>query len=61
MTVRFTYRQITHHGSRLAQRVRAVLDRWSPHVRNVEVDESHLGMGFAPGVLSIVAAEVERD
>ena len=39
----------------------ACIDRWSPDVRHVEVDESHLGMGFAPRVLAIVAAEVERD
>ena len=39
----------------------ACIDRWSPHVRNVEVDESHFGMGFAPDVLRIVAEEVERD
>ncbi|HET9695069.1 MAG TPA: alpha/beta fold hydrolase [Steroidobacteraceae bacterium] len=39
----------------------ACIDRWSPNVRHVEVDESHLGMGFAPGVLRIVAEEVERD
>jgi pimeloyl-ACP methyl ester carboxylesterase len=39
----------------------ACIDRWSPHVRNVEVHESHFGMGFAPDVLRIVAEEVERD
>jgi len=39
----------------------ACIDRWSPDVRNVEVDESHFGMGFAPDVLRIVAEEVERD
>ena len=39
----------------------ACIDRWSPDVRNVEVDESHFGMGFAPAVLRIVAEEVERD
>lgn len=39
----------------------ACIDRWSPNVRHVEVDESHLGMGFAPGVLRIVAEAVERD
>jgi pimeloyl-ACP methyl ester carboxylesterase len=39
----------------------ACIDRWSPNVRNVEVDESHLGLGFAPRVLRIVAEEVERD
>ena len=36
----------------------ACIDRWSPNVRNVEVDESHIGMGFAPDVLRIVAEEV---
>jgi pimeloyl-ACP methyl ester carboxylesterase len=39
----------------------ACIDRWSPNVRNVEVDVSHLGMGFAPRVLRIVAEEVERE
>jgi hypothetical protein len=39
----------------------ACIDRWSPNVRNIEVDESHIGMGFAPDVLRIVAEEVERD
>ena len=39
----------------------ACIDRLSPNVRNVEVDESHIGMGFAPRVLRIVAEEVERD
>jgi pimeloyl-ACP methyl ester carboxylesterase len=39
----------------------ACIDRWSPNVRHFEVDESHFGMGFAPGVLRIVAEEVERD
>ena len=39
----------------------ACIDRWSPSVRHVEVDESHLGMGFAPRVLRIVAEEVESD
>jgi predicted esterase YcpF (UPF0227 family) len=39
----------------------ACIDRWSPNVRHVEVDESHIGMGFAPAVLRIVAEEVERD
>ncbi|HET7204285.1 MAG TPA: alpha/beta fold hydrolase [Steroidobacteraceae bacterium] len=40
---------------------RACIDRWSPNVRHVEVDESHIGMGFAPRVLRIVAEEVECD
>jgi pimeloyl-ACP methyl ester carboxylesterase len=40
---------------------RACIDHWSPNVRNVEVDETHMGMGFAPNVLRIVAEEVERD
>jgi pimeloyl-ACP methyl ester carboxylesterase len=39
----------------------ACIDRWSPNVRHVEVDECHVGMGFAPRVLRIVAEEVERD
>jgi pimeloyl-ACP methyl ester carboxylesterase len=39
----------------------ACIDRWSPNVRHVEVSETHVGLGFAPRVLSIVADEVERD
>lgn len=39
----------------------ACIDRWSPHVRHVEVSETHVGLGFAPHVLAIVANEVERD
>jgi pimeloyl-ACP methyl ester carboxylesterase len=40
---------------------RACIDEWSPHVRHVEVSETHVGLGFAPRVLAIVADEVERD
>jgi len=40
---------------------RACIDRWSPDVRHIEVSETHVGLGFAPGVLAIVADEVERD
>jgi pimeloyl-ACP methyl ester carboxylesterase len=36
------------------------IDRWSPDVRLIEVDETHLGLIFAPRVLGIVAQEVER-
>ncbi len=39
----------------------ACIDRWSPNVRHIEVSETHLGMGFAPRVLRIVAAEIEQD
>ena len=39
----------------------ACIDRWSPDVRHIEVSETHVGLGFAPRVLGIVAAEVERD
>jgi pimeloyl-ACP methyl ester carboxylesterase len=39
---------------------RACIDRWSPDVRHIEVNETHLGLGFAPRVLGIVADEVER-
>ena len=37
----------------------ACIDHWSPDVRHIEVAETHLGMGFAPRVLSIVADELE--
>ena len=33
----------------------ACIDHWSPNVRHVEVDCSHLGMGFSPEVIAIVA------
>lgn len=39
----------------------ACIDRWSPNVRHVEVDETHVGLGFAPRVLGLVADELERD
>ena len=39
----------------------ACIDRWSPRVRHVEVSETHVGLGFAPRVLSIVADEIEGD
>jgi pimeloyl-ACP methyl ester carboxylesterase len=39
----------------------ACIDHWSPNVRHIEVNETHLGMGFAPRVIAIVADEVERD
>jgi pimeloyl-ACP methyl ester carboxylesterase len=38
----------------------ACIDRWSPDVRHIEVSETHVGLGFAPRVLAIVADEVER-
>ena len=40
---------------------RACIDNWSPRVRHIEVSETHVGLGFAPRVLAIVADEVERD
>lgn len=40
---------------------RACIDNWSPNVRHVEVSETHVGLGFAPRVLAIVAEELERD
>jgi pimeloyl-ACP methyl ester carboxylesterase len=38
----------------------ACIDRWSPDVRHIEVSETHVGLGFAPGVLALVADEIER-
>ena len=38
----------------------ACIDKWSPNVRHIEVSETHVGLGFAPRVLAIVADEVER-
>ena len=40
---------------------RACIDSWSPQVRHIEVSETHVGLGFAPRVLAIVAEEIERD
>ncbi len=40
---------------------RACVDRWSPNVRHIEVNETHVGLVFAPRVLGIVAEEVERE
>lgn len=39
----------------------ACIDRWSPDVRHIEVSETHVGLGFAPHVLGLVADEIERD
>jgi pimeloyl-ACP methyl ester carboxylesterase len=38
----------------------ACMDHWSPKVRHIEVSETHLGLGFAPQVMTIVAQEVQR-
>ena len=38
----------------------ACIDRWSPKVKHVEVSETHVGLGFAPGVIGIIADEIER-
>lgn len=37
----------------------ACIDHWSPKVRHIEVNESHLGLGVAPRVLAIVAGELD--
>ena len=39
----------------------ACIDHWSPQVRHIEVSETHLGLGFAPRVLGIVATELDCD
>lgn len=39
---------------------RACIDRWSPDVRHVEVSETHVGLGFSPRVLALVADAIER-
>lgn len=39
----------------------ACIDRWSPGVRHIEVDSTHLGLAFSPQVLDIVAGEVGAD
>ena len=40
---------------------RACIDRWSPNVRHIEVTETHIGLGFSPRVLALVATELERN
>jgi pimeloyl-ACP methyl ester carboxylesterase len=39
----------------------ACIDHWSPKVRDVEVDETHVGLILSPRVLELVAAELESD
>lgn len=38
----------------------ACIDRWSPNVRHIEVSETHVGLGFSPRVLDLIATELER-
>jgi hypothetical protein len=37
----------------------ACIDKWSPNVKHVEVSETHVGLGFAPGVMRIIADAIE--
>jgi pimeloyl-ACP methyl ester carboxylesterase len=37
----------------------ACIDKWSPNVRHVEVRETHVGLGFAPGVMRIIAEAIQ--
>ncbi len=37
----------------------ACIDRWSPDVRHVEVNETHVGLGYAPRVLQVIAETLE--
>jgi hypothetical protein len=39
----------------------ACIDRRHPHVENVEVTSSHLGMGFDPDVWRVVATRLALD
>jgi pimeloyl-ACP methyl ester carboxylesterase len=39
----------------------ACIDRWSPDVHHIEVSETHVGLGFSPRVLGLVADEIARD
>jgi len=39
---------------------RACIDRWSPQVQHVEVSETHVGLGFAPRVLALVAEALDQ-
>ncbi len=38
----------------------ACIDAWSPRVRHVEVDATHLGLVFAPAVRELVARSIEE-
>jgi len=38
---------------------RACIDQWSPNVRHIEVNETHIGLAFSPRVLAIIADEIE--
>jgi pimeloyl-ACP methyl ester carboxylesterase len=38
----------------------ACIDRWSPRVNHVEVSETHIGLGFSPAVLALVAGALEQ-
>jgi pimeloyl-ACP methyl ester carboxylesterase len=40
---------------------RACIDNWSPRVCHIEVSETHIGLGFSPRVLALVADAIERD
>jgi pimeloyl-ACP methyl ester carboxylesterase len=37
------------------------IDHWSPNVRHLRVSSTHLGLGFSPHVLDLVADEVSLD
>jgi hypothetical protein len=37
------------------------IDHWSPNVRHLRVSSTHLGLGFSPRVLDLVADEVLLD
>jgi len=37
----------------------ACIDRWSPNVKHVEVSETHVGLGFAPDVMRMIAEAIE--
>lgn len=38
----------------------ACIDKWSPDVNHIEVDETHVGLILSPRVLAIVADQIER-
>lgn len=37
----------------------ACIDQWSPHVKHIEVNETHVGLGFAPRVMQLIAEALE--
>jgi pimeloyl-ACP methyl ester carboxylesterase len=37
----------------------ACIDKWSPNVKHIEVSETHVGLGYSPRVMEIIAEALE--